>query len=419
MERRQQRDDSPTYLAKPRGRNEAADRWLHSPLLDKLALTGALALFALVAVRQVYQWDFVMFVDSARQYMSGLNPYRGSGLSFFHPPITLYLYGLFTHLPIAAGKALWLALHAVAIATLFMLWNRHFVRLEARWPTILFLVLGHNAALYSDITAGNVSSFEQLGIWMAFACLLRGRYGWFCIALAVCSQFKMIPIFFSALLLIVPPKREWGWFAASLAAFAGIFLLNRWLDPHMWDAFWSSAQQLDERGGDNAAILPFLRDALDLLGQGFSRSTLLDEGIYLAVAATVGVISLVEVLRYRQRAGQFDRVLVICFACAVFALGSPRFKGYSAILLLVPTLYLIRSPWRTNLLPLGVFVVGALAMFPHGSTLLPFKEGFALGVEYIPLFARVAVWVGYLLLMRQLCGKPGMREADPVPSAAA
>lgn len=393
------------YQPKPAAPIAEIAQWLRQPLLDKIAMVCVAALLLLVGARSVYQWDFAMFVDSARQYAMGQNPYRGSGLSFFHPPITLYLYGLFTHFPPAVAKVLWFALHLVGIAALLVLWNRHFVVLEARWPTIVFLMLGHSSAIYSDLVAGNVSTFEQLGMWLAFTCLLTGRYAWFCVLLALSSQFKLTPVLFSALLVVVPPRREWGWLVATVALFAAMFMLNRVLDPRMWELFWSSAQQLDERGWANAAMLPLLRDLLDLASAGSSSRTLLDEGAYLVSAAAVGLVSLVALLRYRDRAPQFDRALVICFACLVYALVLPRFKDYSAILLLIPTLYLVRSPWRTHLVPIGICIIGCLVLFPRATSSLPIRAGFALFQEYVPLFARFAIWGGYLMWMRQACTK--------------
>jgi hypothetical protein len=70
-------------------------------LLQAFALLVAFGLMALIAIRwNSYQWDFNMFYGSATDFLQGTSPYRGKGLSFYHPPLTLYLYGLFAQFPV-------------------------------------------------------------------------------------------------------------------------------------------------------------------------------------------------------------------------------------------------------------------------------------------------------------------------------
>ena len=73
-------------------------------LLTALSVAIAAGLVVLVGVRwYAYQWDFHMFYGAARDFAAGMSPYRGYGLSFFHPPIMLYVYRLFTFMPEYGG----------------------------------------------------------------------------------------------------------------------------------------------------------------------------------------------------------------------------------------------------------------------------------------------------------------------------
>ena len=76
-----------------------------------------------------------MFYGSATDFLQGTSPYRGKGLSFFHPPLTLYLYGLFARLPFPLAYELWLALKIATLGVLFLIWNRHFLKLDFAWTT--------------------------------------------------------------------------------------------------------------------------------------------------------------------------------------------------------------------------------------------------------------------------------------------
>ncbi len=99
-------------------------------LADRIVLLVAFGLLLLVAVRwHSYQWDFYMFLGSANDFLHGTSPYRGEGLSFYHPPLTLYLYSLFTRLPFLLAYELWLSLKLAALAGLFIIWKRHFLKL--------------------------------------------------------------------------------------------------------------------------------------------------------------------------------------------------------------------------------------------------------------------------------------------------
>ena len=373
-----------------------------------LSLAVAAGLILLVGIRwNAYQWDFHMFYGAAQEAAAGASPYRGHGLSYYHPPLMLYIYRLFTVLPLNWALEIWYALKLVALAGLFAVWQRDFVRLQLRGSTVLFFVLAYGATIYGDLVSGNVSIFEQLLLWFGFSQLLRGRYLVFGLCVIVAAQIKLTPIFFAGLLIAACEPRQWRAFFATVIGFIAVFSLNYFLQPELFQNFWAALAKLDERGIDCTSFLALARDVSDLaLGKEFTQRSPLDEVVFLCIAGAIGVLSLRAWLEYRQRAPQIDQRLLICFSCFVFALISPRFKIYSYIILLVPTLYLFRiGNWR-RYIPLAIAVMAVPVLYPEGHSLLPVRIAFEFFNTYLLLFATLAIWVVYLDVLRTQAKEP-------------
>lgn len=370
-------------------------------ILTVLAGLLALGLIVLVGVRwYAYQWDFHMFYWSAREFAAGRSPYLGKGLSFYHPPLLLYLYGLFTHLPESVACTVWYVLKLAALVALLRIWHRDFVRLRWDVVTITFLALAYNAAIYSDLVAGNVSIFEELLLWLGFSGLLQRRYWLFSLCLIVASQVKLTPLFFVVLLVAAVDKPQWRWLVATLAGFTLVFSLNQVLQPGLFRQFWQVSSKLDERGVDSSSLLALVRDGFDRLNLVDTRVSRLDELLYLLLVSGVGIATLRLLSQYRKAVPAFDQRLLICFACVVFALISPRFKVYTYIILLPPTLYLLpRIDWRRHV-PAATMVILMVVLFPHAKSLMPVRVAFDLFITYMPLFAAMLVWSCYALVLR-------------------
>ncbi len=386
-------------------------------VLRAIAAGVALGLIALVGARwHAYQWDFHMFVGSARDFARGVSPYRGQGLSFYHPPLLLYVYGLFTSLPTWLACSIWYALKLAALWALLATWDKSFVRIRYDAATIAFLILGYNAAIYSDLVAGNVSVFEELLLWVGFAQLLQRRYWISCLCLILAAQIKLTPLFFAVLLVIAPERPQWRWLLATVAGFFALFSCNHWLQPDLFRQFWKVSAQLDERGVDSSSLLALTRDALERV-HVVTQNTKLDEAIYVLCVLVVSSISLWLALHYRKRAKVLDPRLLIGFSCLIFALISPRFKAYTYILLLAPTLYLFKlGEWRKHV-PLLAAVIVALALFPHARSLLPIRTVFDLFEEYMPLVAAAVVWGAYAHVIQRLTAEQRVAAtSEPAPA---
>jgi hypothetical protein len=378
--------------------NERAER-----ILRFITASVALGLIVIVGIRwYAYQWDFHMFLGAARDFAAGRTPYRGVGLSYYHPPLLLHLYGLFTLLPEWLACTVWYVLKLAALAALLSCWNRNFVQIHYNAVTIGFLIFAYNACIYSDLVAGNVSIFEELLIWLAFTNLLKGRYWAFGLILALASQVKITPIFFAVLLITVPTKLQWKWFVATIGGFLGLFSCNYWIHPGLLLEFFRVSSQLDERGIQSPSLLALVRDVFERLNLIVTQQSLVDEFVYVAAAGAIGLCSLWLLIQYRKAVKVIDQRLLICFACVLFAIISPRFKSYTYILLLPPTIYLLQViEWRRQVALVAAVIVG-LTLFPPALSLLPVRLAFELFSNYMTLFAAAFVWCAYgVVLYRQ------------------
>lgn len=375
--------------------------------LDGAACLVALAFVLLVAIRSDhYQWDFQMFRWSADDFVHGVSPYKGKGLSFYHPPLTLYVYRTFLALPRPLACEVWYALKLAALVALVASWRRRFVRLHVHGPTILYFLLAFNAAIYADLVSGNVSIFEQLALWLGFEALLGERYLRFALLLIIVSQIKLIPIFFALLLLIVPVRPRWGWFGGTVLGFGALFLMNAVLQPELLRQFFRASASLDE--GIclcNASTLTLIRDVLDrLTHEGHSAQTHVDELIFCVFSALACAASLAVVARYRRNGRPLGSAVLIYFACALLTIIAPRMKVYSYVLLLVPALHLVRmvrqvrtwtaSPARVAA-PAAVLAMLLIFPQPSSSLPMPIRVVFELFHLYMPLIAAFLVWLGY------------------------
>ncbi|MBV9851510.1 MAG: DUF2029 domain-containing protein, partial [Armatimonadetes bacterium] len=251
-------------------------------LAATLAWLFALALLANTAAHGArYQWDFKVYYYAARTFAAGGDPYAPSPqnftpagyLPFLYPPLTLTLFRLFALPPILPAAALWLGLKLIALAALLTVWSRRFLPLRAlSAPTVLFFLLAFNRTLYTDIITGNVTVFEDLALWLGFAALLSGRPWAFCACLILAAQFKIIPIAFLVLLLLVPPRPQWGAFFTGLLGFAALFSLNALLYPGLTRQFFANSLAVDHRGSNNPSTLAFFRDFADKLALPLAAS---------------------------------------------------------------------------------------------------------------------------------------------------
>jgi hypothetical protein len=386
------------------------------------ALWIVVAAYGLLTVLDVtlhptqYQWDFRSYYFAGRAYVQELNPYslddlarvagRELGYPYAYPPITLPLLGWASGLEFSGAYLLFLGLKVVALGALVYLWSMEFLGERPDPAFVLFCFFGFGGALYTDLVAGNVTVFEQLALWMGLAALRRGRAGLFCVLVLLASSFKLLPVFFLALLPILGFPRWYRYLAASIGAFLAAHAVSFLLQPGLFRSFLSVAQHLDERGAINPSSLALVRDVFEA---GARKGLVLvpdgtAEAIYFLLA--VGFLSVAIWAARRQEAADSRDVLYL--VCLAFALIVPRFKDYAFVLLLVPAYDLVTRRLRSR----GSAVLLALLVLAPRLP-LPFGMGAVVGRFLWGYYPWVLALGLYVATARTLLRERGVRRSIP------
>jgi hypothetical protein len=152
-------------------------------------------------------------------------------------------------------RSAYFLLKVVALAFLIGLWRSTFLGGSANLLFFVLLLFAFNRALDLDITAGNITVFEQLVLWGGFAAYLRGRIGWFCSAVLLVAMFKVTPILFLVLLLLprpggeAPRRKNLAWLAGSAGVFAGINFASLLHDSNAWAGYAANARGMSTETG--------------------------------------------------------------------------------------------------------------------------------------------------------------------------
>ncbi len=312
--------------------------------------------FSLILIhRDFYQWDFKTFYYAAKAQRAGLNPYGLASLAevakkpvrfrFRYPPQTLLFFRLFSYFDLRTAYYLFLALKCCLLAGLFLLWTRIFLKREADIWFYPFALLAFNTSIFVDISSGNISVFEQFGLWLGFFFFLKRRLFLFCLVIVLIANFKITPLFFLVLLLFINEKRKYLYFFVSLFAFGLIHAVYFFASP-LYQDFLIFGRQI-ERGWGNPSFLSLIGNLLP----GPSRSagqpafSLLQISVYAVFIGAVFVFSrrAVRALKSLLSASKEDgdRMMVL-LACLVYAVVVPRFIAYSQMILVVPAYFVLK-----------------------------------------------------------------------------
>ena len=397
-----------------------------------VAWIGLLACVYGIAEDPQSQWDFRTYYQAVHSLAAGGTPYgpihphsalTGEG-GFQYPPLTLFLFQWTLLFSLAGAKLIWLGAKLAAVGMLAWIWRRDFERVNAGWLVALFIALGFNAAVLRDLVSGNISTFEQLGLWFAFGLLVRERPYAAATVLACVAQFKLLPIAFLALIPLVRPRDGWKSFVAGGAVFSGLLMLNlEWsatLTHQYLSLFANDNLHMDERGIINPSSLSLFRDVLDLTsyapGLPYNRvSGTIAYGIYLGM---LGLMVSWVWLNRRAALRQAEPRLLVYLGCALFAIGMPRMKDYSYILMLVPALFVFRDLTRREIRTDYLLIGAGLMVFAQPQqTNIPGLTAFIYMLQaYLPLFMAGAVLV-YVLgaLERAAVASPDAGRRVSVP----
>ena len=273
-----------------------------------------------------------------------------------YPPVTLPLLRTLLVFDHRTTYFLFFALKMAAAAALVALWRRSlFTDDLAAACLYLFCALAYAQTMKMDIRAGNISVFEQLLVWTAALAFLRRRPWPFAALVAVAGLFKPIVAGLLLLLLADRSRRAMGALIAGVAALAVVHGISAALRPDLFAGFLRNAAALDDRGRTNPAALALIRDGVERLGGPAPPH--LDWILYALVVPLV----LVPLLLVARQSDRIDRAALLHSFLFAFALAAPRFKDYSYILLIPPSVHVV----VTVLQSFGPRVLAVLVVCTH------------------------------------------------------
>jgi Glycosyltransferase family 87 len=300
----------------------------------------------LVAAHPALQGDLRIYRAAAQAYAEGRNPYQPGALigpagnrqelPFVYPPVSLPLMRALLVFDHRTTYVAFFIVKMAAVAALVALWRRRLFPADdlAGACLYLFCALAYAQTIKMDVRAGNISVFEQLLVWTGVVALLRGRPWLYAALLAAAALFKLTTAALLFLLLLDRSRRSLAALVSGLAALAVVHGISAALRPDLFAGFLRNAAALDDRGKTNPAALAWIRDGVERLAGPAAH---LDWTIYgLVVLLVTAGLFLVA-----RRADVTDRAaLLYCFFLA-YALAAPRFKDYSYILLIPPSVYAV------------------------------------------------------------------------------
>ncbi len=381
-----------------------------------LALTGLSACLYSMAVDPLSQWDFNVYYSAAHAFAAGGNPYTpvhphpglNGDVIFQYPPLTLYLFRWMTFFSLATSKLIWLGAKLGAVALLAWVWRRDFEATDFQWPILLFIALGLNTSLLRDFVCGNIATFEQVGLWFGFGLAVRQRPYAAAAVLACVAQFKLMPVVFLALLPLMRPRDGWKPFLVGGSIFSGLLILNLLWSPGLTGNYlglFSNANlRMDDRGANNPSSLAWFRDLIDLTsyapGLPYNRlSGTIAYGVFLVALSLIMIRAGWNLRASLRRA---DPRLLVYLGCALFTVAAPRMKDYSYMLMLLPTLFVVRDlnrrAVRTDylLLAVGLMIVAQ----PQQSNVPGVTDLVYMLQSYLPLYLAGGVLVYVLGALR-------------------
>ena len=304
--------------------------------------------------------DYKTYYFATHALAAGKSPYdrrvlcdlanTGTVRSFLYPPSSFIFFLPFRKVSYEIGADIFLLLKLAALVGLLCIWCRCFLDVDLlSWEWIVAAIAITQAfgrPILTDIREGNVSLFEQILIWSAFAGLLRQRYISFAIMIVLASVFKLLPIAFLGVLLVITTrsftqsgevddrKYRLRAFWIGLLLFVTIQALGYALYPEHFIQALHDSSKMDERGFYNPSSLALFRDWV---------------GVEAAWPIYVGWLLLIlgiTVYAVRKRAGGLTDVEWVMLSTLAFTLAAPRMKDYSYIVVLLPLAWMVVNVLR-------------------------------------------------------------------------
>jgi hypothetical protein len=347
-----------------------------------------------------YLWDFQTHREAGKIFASGANPYDSENLPpnvrrhflYTYPPVTLFLYQLFSLMDYKTAAHVFLILKCLLLIGLVCYWKRGFLREDAGPFFYIYCLLVFNSAVFLDMIAGNINLIEQVLLWVAFGFYIQKRLLWFCIFVLIAAGFKMTPTFFITLVLLTDDKNKYKLFIGSAGAFVAYLLVQYVILPEYFVGFIKNALTVVGEPGQIGPSTPkFVRAVFKVLGD--------NTGIYAPEALQMVIVGLivcgVVYLTYRAASRlKHSRVpnreiTEVVLVCLLYAQIHPRMKDYMYLLLILPSYYVLKNTRFTRLAPILFILFILSADRLH----LPiFSSMMSLLWAYYPLMIAYCVW---------------------------
>lgn len=393
-------------------------KWLI--LAGKIILLALLLVYAFHIVDYIWdnprstQWDLMVYYYAAKAHSENLDPYylhsleETSGeklrLTFVYHPATLPFFKILNLLEYDTAHYTWLILKLIFLAALIIIWRKYFLRDTSFLLLLALVLLAYDATVYWDLKAGNISIFEQLLLWLAFVFFLKRKPLLFCILVLAASYFKFTPLIFLILLPISDLKHKWRYSAASLGIFL-LFIAATYLSsPALFRDFITSFNAIAERGTDyNYSMLAFLKDFSENVFpfKHVPFQYVISGLLYGLVIIAVGMISAKAIVRASHTREPLRSLLILFIVCVTSVVILPRMKSYSFIILIPPSLFIMRYYLSQNV---NIFVF--LLLILPWATPLPDSQLIDTFSRYNPLFMAVMIWIMYIVYTGRLVRKP-------------
>jgi len=301
-----------------------------------------------IVANPALQGDLRIYVAAAEAWAAGRSPYEPGALvgpagnrqelPFVYPPASLPLLRGLLVLDHRTTYFAYFVLKMAAVVALIALWRRRLFPDDLAGACLYLLcALGYGQTIKMDVRAGNVSVFEQLLVWTAALAFLRRRPWTYAALITAAAALKPINAVLLLLLLVDRGRRGRAAVAAGAAALALVHGLSAAVRPDLFAGFLRNAASLDDRGNSNPASLALIRDALERLAAGKGPPHL--DWIVYGLVVLLVTAGLLPVARRYALTG--DREGVIHAFFIAFALAAPRFKDYSYILLIPPSVTVV------------------------------------------------------------------------------
>jgi hypothetical protein len=351
------------------------------------------AVWQILGKLHVYQWDVIVYWWGGSAFAHGVTPYgvipgQPEYLHFVYPPLLAAVFSPLSVLNPSATKVLWFVLKVAALLGTIRLWKRAIGARAIEVPPIFFFTFAFGSAVLVDFTAGNIAIFEQLLLWLGFTALLSGRRWLFVAVVVIAAQFKLTPIFFLGLLLVIDERPRWTHFIAGTLLFAAFVGANLILMPAQSREFLASVSSLGERGWGDPSTLGVMQDLVDQLrGLRLPIPLATASALYLAAVAAIFHHS-VRWWRAARARGSVDGATIVLVSLAVYALVMPRMKDYSYVALLPVAWYVLgaRQAVSASVAILAVLVPRPVPQLKLWLPLVPQVY------TYAPLLGALVLW---------------------------